>query len=210
MTLPRQVAKVAKEVVKYTHSLPAVIETREQFVEGSEYVIKVNREYKKRRKWFDQFLEPGKKAKAAAVAMIKEQEGLRDFILAPLVEAERTLRGQLLEFDRKEQERVRRLQEQEDKKYEQRVIRAEKKGKEARTISPPKEIVAGPRNAVFNTGSFSIKREKKVTIDEEGKIPEAYWTKVLDMKKLEKDLRDGVEVPGARLEEVTSSMIRSR
>ena len=199
---------VKQEVTAFAQTIPTVISTAEEFQHGSTLVVAITKELKARKAWFAEFLAPAKRAKEAAVKALKEQEGLRDKTLEPLIQADAQLRQGLLTFKREEDARVRREQERQNKLYEQRMAKAEAKGKPLDEVKPPVVLATPQKTTKTEDGGFSVKTIKRLVILDEGKIPEQYWQRIRNDKLIEQTLRAGVDVPGAILKEDYSTAVR--
>jgi len=209
-TVEQELEVVKQEVSQFANGVPAVIESQAQFIEGSACVVEIGKEIKKRRAWFDLFLAPAKEAKAAAIASLKAQEAIMVKTLEPISQADQTLRNALINFKRQEDERVRKEQEKQNKLYEQRMERAEKKGKPADEVRGP-VVLATPQKSTKaeGGGGFTVTAKKVLVIVDEEKIPDQYWIKTLNRKLIETNLRANVLVPGALLEDDYGSSVRT-
>jgi len=200
-----------QEIRQYAQRVPAIIQTQEQFIEGAAMVVEVGKELKKRKAWFDMFLAPAKDAKVAAVTSLRAQERIRDAALEPLTAVGQSLRHGLVTFKRAEDERLRREQERQNKLYSQRVARAEKQGTAIDEVKPP-VVLPAPQKSIKsdNGGGFTVKTIQRLVIVDPAKIPDQFFTMVRNDTLIEQTLRAGVDVPGAMLEEDSSSVVRTK
>lgn len=201
--------KVSQEVAAFANTIPQNIATAEEYAAGSEMVVRINRELKRRKDWFQQFLAPAKATKDAAVAALKEQEAIRDQTLQPLLLADTQLRQALLAWKRQEDDRIRKEQERQNKLFEQRRANAEAKGKDVDAVKPPL-VVAGPASSTkVGGGSFGVRKRKVLVIVDTEQIPERFFDRVRNDKRIEQALRAGLDVPGALLKEELVSAVRT-
>ena len=205
----KEIQQVEGEIQEFVSSVPKAIVTSEDFTQGSQQVVLITAEIKKRKKWFQDFLNPVKVAKDAAVKALKDQEALRDRTLAPLQQADTQLRQALTKWKREDDERIRKEQEKQNQLYQQRVARAEAKGKEVSEVKAP--VVVAPKSSSTKVvgGSFGVTKRKVLVIVDESKIPESYYDRIRNDKRIEAALRAGLDVPGAVLKEEYGSAVRS-
>ena len=209
MTKPlAHVEQVQKEIEQVAQAVPLQIQTKEDFEKGAAMVVDITKELKARKAWFAEFLAPAKKSKEEAAKALKEQEALRDKVLQPLVQADATLRAALAKFRSEEAKKKQREQEHQNKLYEQRLSNAEAKGKPLEAVKPALVVPPAPKTTFTNTGGFTVKERKKLVVLDESKIPDQYFTKVLNTKLVETTLRAGIEVPGTILETVHETAVR--
>lgn len=204
-----QLENVKQEIQQFVDTIPATIATREEYNKGVAFVAGINKQLKDSKAWFDELLAPVKEAKQAAINALKKQEAMRDKILSRLVQADQSLRQNLLAFDRAEKERARKEQERQNKLYEQRMARAEAKGKDPSEVKAPLVVAAPPSSTKSIQGSFSVKTIKKLVITDESKIPEQYFDRIRNDKRIEQALRAEIDVPGATLVEELTSAVRT-
>jgi len=112
-----------------------------------------------------------------------------------------------------ERRRLQAEQEAAAKKLQaEQEARAEEARKQGILYEPaePPAVVTPPVTKVIHAGgaSASQRRDFKVVVDDEKLIPDEYWIRQLNMKKLEEDLKAGIAVTGARLVEDFITHIR--
>jgi hypothetical protein len=134
----------------------------------------------------------------------------------PLASGENYLRKLLSNFRQYQETERRRLQAEQEAASKRLQEEQEAKAEEARKQgilyepAPPPPIVTPPVTKVIHAGgaTASQRRVPKVVVDDEKLLPDEYWTRTVNMEKLEMDLKAGIVVPGARLEEEFITQIR--
>lgn len=109
---------------------------------------------------------------------------------------ERLLKDSMSQYRAVEEKRIRAEAEAVRKKQAAGKISAataERKLEAIEAAAPPTTIKGS------GGGAITFRVEKEVVIDKEKDIPEEYW--VLDMAAIERDLRAGKHVPGARMQD---------
>lgn len=156
------------------------------------------------------FVDPLHTAKKSIDGWFKEYT---DTLLADFRYLE-TLLGNYRKFKETEQRRIRAEQEAEVRKI------AEDQKKEADKAAlqgvlyepaplPPVVTPEVPKVVRTGEGSASQRRVVKLKVLDESLIPEEYWLKVRNDAKIFDDLKDGIAVPGATLEEEFITQIRT-
>ncbi len=204
-----EVEKVSQEITRFCGGIPAKIESQEAYIHGSNQVVEINRELKKWKTWFAEFLLPAKTAKDSAAKSLKAQETIRDKALYPLALADQQLRNALLDWKRVEAKRARDEQERQSKLFAKRVASAEAKGKDPSKVKPPMVLPQPKATKATVGGGFGIVSRKRLVIVDESKIPEQFFDRIRNDKRIQSVLRQGLEVPGATLTEELTSMVRT-
>lgn len=155
------------------------------------------------------FVDPLFKAKKEIDTWFKE-------LTEPLQAIEKHLGRQLGNFDqfqRTERARIAAEQEAAAKKIredqEREAAKAKEKGVEY-DVAPLPPAVTPPATKVIRTagGSASFRAKQITVVEDENLIPEEYWTRTLNMEKITQDLKAGVTIPGAKLEDEPITNIR--
>jgi hypothetical protein len=136
--------------------------------------------------------------------------------LQPMDKAVNWLRGLLSNFRQYQETERRRLQAEQEaeaeklRKEQEAEAEAAKKQGILYEPAPLPPVVTPPVSKVIHAGgaSASQRRTFKVVVNDEELLPEEYWLRTVNMDKLETDLKAGIVVPGARLEEDFITQIR--
>jgi hypothetical protein len=141
--------------------------------------------------WFKEFTEP---------------LGAIEKYLAKLI-------GNFRQFQETERRRVQAEQEAAARKVreeqEKEAAKAKEKGIQYEVAPTPAPVAPEVQKVIRTSeGSASQRKVQKLVVEDEKLIPEEYWIRTLDEAKLLQDLKAGVTVPGARIEDEFITNIR--
>lgn len=148
-----------------------------------------------RKKVEEHFKLPIQQAKDA----VKDLQHAVKSHLAPLTAKEVALRQLVTTYHQAQAERRRKEQERLNKQHEKKIENAIAKGKDITEVAPPKMVETLAKTTQVQGGKVTFREVKKVVILDESKIPEVYWDKVLNKKRVEMAVKAGEYVPGTQL-----------
>lgn len=210
MTLSEtEIVEVKKDIQQFVSTMPMKVANKEESQAAQAAMTTVRKEKKRREDEFkEKILNHSKKAYDVAKATWDAHKRVLADLLQPFKDWEEQTNANILTFETKERARIRKEQEEENRKYHERIAKAEAKGKEPESVRPPKLVQEAPKTLKAEAGAFTVKEIKELVVFDETKIPERYWIKTLNKKLVEADLRAGIPVPGAILQEKLGSAIR--
>ena len=216
-TNPNEVEVVKQEIQAYVERFPMTVANKDESQSAQSAMTTVRKEKKRREDMFkENILNHSKKAYDAAKATWEAHKRVLVDLLKPFNDWEAQTNANILTFETKERARIRKEQEEENRKYMERMAKAEAKGKEPETVRPPKLVQEAPKTLKAEAGAFTIKEEKELVIFDESQLPGyehmcnvgRYYKVELNKKILEQDLRAGIKVAGAVLKDKLGSAIR--
>jgi hypothetical protein len=171
---------------------------------------------------------------STAKKKVKELEEIRHHFVDPLWDAKKQIDGWFKEyteplgaiekhlaklvgnyrqFQETERRRIQAEQEAAARKIreeqEREAAKAKEKGVEYEVAPTPAPVTPEVQKVIRTSeGSASQRKVQKLVVTDESQIPEEYWIRTLDEAKLLQDLKAGVTVPGAKIEDEFITNIR--
>lgn len=131
----------------------------------------------------EEFTKPAKDIISSARALFKPLEDQCE-------EAERIVKAKMIDFNDKEEAKVKEKQEKVEKKVESGEMSFEKGSEKLEKITPKKTIES-------EGGKIQYKKIREIVIADESHVPKKYW--MLDMPKIRKDALAGQEIAGVKV-----------
>lgn len=205
----KDIVQAKKEIEGFLSGMPMTVTSKEASLQAQAAVVQVRAEQKKREAWFqDNILSHAKKSFDQAKASYDAQRAVLADLLAPLTKWDRATSSNILLFETRERERIRKEQEKENAKFARRIEAAQAKGKEVETVRPPRLVAPAVKTTKSIGGAFTIKTEKVLLVFDDALVPEKYWIRTRNDALIKSDLRAGIDVPGAMLKEELRDSVR--
>ena len=198
------------EIDVFIAALPMEVNTVDEQRAAQAAVVSAKKEAKAHKAWFvENILSHSEKAHKEAKAAFDAQKAVLATLLKPFSDWESATDHNIIAFERKERERIRKAQEIENAKFAKRAAAAEAKGKDIETVKPPVLVAPVVKTAKSEGGGYTIKTVQELVVFDEGLVPDEYFDRTINTVRLKTALRNGVVVPGACLKEELASAKRT-
>lgn len=203
------IEQVKQEIQSFIQAKPMVVTNRATSQEAKAAMTVVRKEHRARKAWFeDNILCHSEKAlKEARTARDAQKQTMED-LLAPFRIWENKTDASILKFESDELLRIRKKEAAELAAYNKRMAKAEEKGKDPELVKGPVMPAQPVKTTKTAAGGYSVKTYKHLLVFDEAQLPEYYFDRVRNDAKIELDLKNGIVVPGAKLEDKLGSAIR--
>lgn len=210
MTEPtQQLEQVKQEIQAFIQARPMVVTNRETSEQAKAAMTVVRKEHRARKTWFvDNILCHAEQALKQAKASRDAQKKVMEDLLEPFATWERGTDASILKFETEERQRIKKKEAAELAAYTKRMAKAEAAGKDTDLVKGPVLPAEPAKTAKTAAGAYSVKTYQQVLVYDESQVPEQYFDRIRNDKRIEADLRNNIQVPGAKLEERLGSAIR--
>ena len=204
-----EIETAKQEVLAYQAGLPKTVKNAAECEAAKASMIEVRAEMKRREVWFDEkILTPSHVVYQAAQKAWQGHKRVKEELLAPLKGWCESTDKNILTHIAKERAAAAELQRKADAAYAARIAKAEERGKDLGTVKPAPVYAPPTKTVKSEAGAYTVVERKETIVHDPAKIPEQYFDRILNMKRIDIDLRAGVEIPGATLQTVLGSAVR--
>lgn len=188
-------------------TLPAEIKTDLQTLANQcPSLIQSDEDYRKAQTWLVDFTAQRKAVENHFAPHIKRAKdnvkALQDDMkrhLEHITPKETALRGMVGTYHAQQAEARRKEQAKLNQQHAKRVERAVEKGKDITEVAPPRFVAPMAKTTKVQDGHVQFREVQKVKILDETKIPDTYYDRTLNRKRLDAAVKAGIPVPGTAL-----------